>query len=80
MAEAFPHKTWADPALRREYDEAVAKVKEVKPDAAVPSHLDMRGHEHVMGLLGEMEAQAEMPETPVTEMVEAAPEMEDDAE
>lgn len=55
MAEAFPHKIWAHPDHRAKYDEAVARVKELNPDAQVPSHLDPRGLDHVLGVLKKME-------------------------
>ena len=55
----FPHKIWADEDRLREYHEAVARVRETNPDAAVPSHLDPRGFDHVLGVLKELAEPAE---------------------
>jgi len=56
---SFPHKIWADEGRLREYHEAVARVRETNPDVAVPSHLDPRGFDHVLGILKELEAKPE---------------------
>lgn len=53
----FPHKIWARPEHRAKYDEAVARVKELNPDAEVPSHLDPRGMDYVLAHLAKMEAE-----------------------
>ena len=55
MAEAFPHKVWAHPDHRAKYDEAVARVLAKRPDAVVPSHLDPRGLDYLLGVLKGME-------------------------
>lgn len=51
----FPHKIWAHPDHMAKYDEAVARVKELHPEAVVPSHLDPLGLDHVLGVLKKME-------------------------
>lgn len=56
--QPFPHKIWAHPDHMAKYNEAVAKVKEKNPDAVVPSHLDPRGLDHVLGALKKMEDEA----------------------
>lgn len=59
MAVEFPHKIWAHLDHRQKYDESVARILEKNPDAIVPSHLDPRGLNHVLGLLQEMEDKAD---------------------
>ncbi len=51
----FPHKIWAHPDYMAKYNEAVARVKGLNPEAVVPSHLDSRGLDHVLGVLKKME-------------------------
>ena len=64
----FPHKIWADPELMSEYDKAAAQAKAKNPDMGIPSHLDMRGADHVFGLL------AAPPEEPAVEKAVVAEE------
>jgi hypothetical protein len=54
----FPHKIWSHPDHRRQYDEAVARVKAVKPGAVVPGPNDIRGLERVLEILKGMEGKA----------------------
>ena len=51
----FPHKIWALPDYMKAYHVAVARVKDLNPEAVVPSHLDPRGLDHVLGVLKKME-------------------------
>lgn len=66
----FPHKIWADEDKLREYHEAVARVRETNPDVAVPSHLDPRGFDHVLGVLKDMEAKPDSEEKPDLLLIE----------
>ena len=51
MPIPFPHKIWADPDHLATYHEAVDRVKASNPGVEIPSHLDQRGLDHVLGEL-----------------------------